>query len=210
MQVWAFAGRTYHIVVNIISRLNYSYLIVWHLLLPWHLSPRPCQQPKMLLPFKKYSQSVSHIMKHLNLLKGSCNKPYRSIVSIFLTWHLMQKGYIKQSENICSYLHTLGDQCSQYESPTYLTLTFDSKDISLIYEPQHEISNNVVCATKKSQISLRVRAVWSEPLLVAWIFYDCYATDWTTSGVSKLTKRLHRLLWVYTCRNAILLEICRG
>ena len=25
----------------------------------------------------------------------------------------------------------------------------------------------------KAQISLRIRAVWSEPLLVAWIFYDC-------------------------------------
>ena len=25
----------------------------------------------------------------------------------------------------------------------------------------------------KPQISLRIRAVWSEPLLVAWIFYDC-------------------------------------
>ena len=25
----------------------------------------------------------------------------------------------------------------------------------------------------KPQISLRIRAVWSEPLLVAWIFYEC-------------------------------------
>ena len=25
----------------------------------------------------------------------------------------------------------------------------------------------------KSQISLRIRAVWSEPLLVAWVFCDC-------------------------------------
>ena len=25
----------------------------------------------------------------------------------------------------------------------------------------------------KPQISLRMRAVWSEPLLVAWVFYDC-------------------------------------
>ena len=28
-----------------------------------------------------------------------------------------------------------------------------------IYEPWHEISNNVVCATPKPQISLRIRAV---------------------------------------------------
>ena len=27
--------------------------------------------------------------------------------------------------------------------------------------------------TAKPQISLRIRVVWSEPLLVAWIFYEC-------------------------------------
>ena len=63
----------------------------------------------------------------------------------------------------------------------------------------------------KPQISLRIRAVWSEPLLVAWIFYDCSATDWTSFGVSKFNRTLHRLIWVYTCQNATLLEVtCRG
>ena len=63
----------------------------------------------------------------------------------------------------------------------------------------------------KPQISLRIRAVWSEPLLVAWIFWACLATDWTSFGVSKLKGRLHRLAWVYTCQNTKLLEItCRG
>ena len=57
------------------------------------------------------------------------------------------------------------------------------------------------------QISLRIRAAWSEPLLVAWVFYECYATDWTPFGVSKLKRRLQRLVWVYTCQNATLLEI---
>ena len=62
----------------------------------------------------------------------------------------------------------------------------------------------------KTQISLRIHSVWSEPLLVAWIFYACYATDWTSFGVSKLKRRLHRLVWVYTCQNDTLLEItCR-
>ena len=32
-------------------------------------------------------------------------------------------------------------------------------------------------------------------------------TDWTSFRVSKLKKRLHRLVWVYTCQNATLLEI---
>ena len=46
----------------------------------------------------------------------------------------------------------------------------------------------------KLQISLRICAVWSEPLLVAWIFYNCLATDWTAFEVSKLKSRLHRLV----------------
>ena len=63
----------------------------------------------------------------------------------------------------------------------------------------------------KPQISLRIFAVWSEPLLVAWVFSNCKATGWTPFGVSKLKRRLHRLVWVYTCQNATLLEIlCHG
>ena len=53
----------------------------------------------------------------------------------------------------------------------------------------------------KAQISLRIRTVWSEPLLIAWIFYECWATDRTSFGGSKLKRRLHRLDWVYTCQN---------
>ena len=59
----------------------------------------------------------------------------------------------------------------------------------------------------KPQISLRIRAVWSEPLLVACIYYECWANDWTSFGVSKLERRLHRLVWVYTCQNTTLLEV---
>ena len=63
----------------------------------------------------------------------------------------------------------------------------------------------------KAQTSLRIRASWSEPLPVAWILYDSKATDKTKFGVSKLNRRLHRLVWVYTCQNATLLEnTCRG
>ena len=57
------------------------------------------------------------------------------------------------------------------------------------------------------QISLRIHAVWSEPLLVPWIFYECKAIDWTPFGVSKLKRRLQRLVRVYTCQNVTLLEI---
>ena len=61
----------------------------------------------------------------------------------------------------------------------------------------------------KTQIGLRIHVVCS--LLVTWIFYECWATDWTSFGDSKLKRSLHRLVWVYTCENATLLEItCRG
>ena len=63
----------------------------------------------------------------------------------------------------------------------------------------------------KPQISLRICAVWSEPLLVAWVFYDFQATDWTSFGVSKLKMRLQRLVRVYICQNATVLETsCHG
>ena len=58
----------------------------------------------------------------------------------------------------------------------------------------------------KAQTSLRIRTDWSEPLPFAWIFYDCLATDWTSFGVSELKRRLHMLVWVYTCLNATLME----
>ena len=41
-------------------------------------------------------------------------------------------------------------------------LNTDRKGLEVI-EPWDDISNNVVCATSKG----------SEPLLVAWIFYEC-------------------------------------
>ena len=63
----------------------------------------------------------------------------------------------------------------------------------------------------KPQISLRICAVWSEPLLVARISYECSATDWTPFEISKPKRMLHRLVWVCTCQNATLLGItCHG
>ena len=46
-------------------------------------------------------------------------------------------------------------------------------------DTKHKMSQCMVFPTirhvrpAKPQISLRIRAVWSEPLLVAWVFYDC-------------------------------------
>ena len=63
----------------------------------------------------------------------------------------------------------------------------------------------------KVQTSLPICAVLSEPLLVAWIFYECSATDRTSFGVSMPKRWLQRIVWVYTCENVTLLEItCCG
>ena len=40
----------------------------------------------------------------------------------------------------------------------------------------------------KFQTSLHISAVWSELLLVAWVFYECKATNWTSVGISKFKK----------------------
>ena len=104
-----------------------------------------------------------------------------------------------------------------YEMCEMLTLKDEKKSSLLLVEkkilnePMHEIPTMWYVWPAKPQISLRICAVWSEPLLVAWVLYDCLATDWTPFGVSKLKRRLQRLVRVYTCQNAILLEItCRG
>ena len=61
--------------------------------------------------------------------------------------------------------------------------------------------------TAKAETSLRIRAVWSELLLVARIFHDSKATDRILFGVSKLKRRQHRLVWVLTCQNDTVLRL---
>ena len=78
-----------------------------------------------------------------------------------------------------------------------------------IAEPCREISNNTAFLTANTQFSLCKRAIWSEPLQVTWTFCDSSPTHRTRNGVSKLTRRLHWLLWFYTVRNATLLKISR-
>ena len=42
---------------------------------------------------------------------------------------------------------------------TTMSTVYDTMILHVTYEPVHEISNNVVCASAKPQISLRIRAV---------------------------------------------------
>ena len=89
-------------------------------------------------------------------------------------------------------------------------IRFWSKGLLLIWAVAWDLTMWYV-RPAKPQISLHIHTVWSESLLVAWIFYECKATDWKPFGVSKVQRRLAMSVWVYTCQNATLLEItCRG
>ena len=77
-------------------------------------------------------------------------------------------------------------------------------------EPWYESSNNVVCATSKASdqpahTRSLVRVFASRLNILGVLSY------WPSFEVCKLERRLHRLIWVYTCQNATLLEItCHG
>ena len=79
------------------------------------------------------------------------------------------------------------------------------------YQSRNEISNNVLCATcKASDQPAHMRSLIRASASRLNILWEL-ATDWTSFSVSKLKRRLHRLVWVYPCQNATLLEItCRG
>ena len=73
-----------------------------------------------------------------------------------------------------------------------------------INELRHEISNNVVCATSKASDQSSLIKGFACCLNILWVEYSMSRTSF---GVSKLKRRLHRLVWVYTCQNTTLLEI---
>ena len=80
-----------------------------------------------------------------------------------------------------------------------------------LYEPWHEISNYVVCATSKGSDQLvhtrRLIRAFACCLNVLWLLSYWPNIIW----FSKPKRRLYRLLGVYTCHNATLSEItCRG
>ena len=84
---------------------------------------------------------------------------------------------------------------SKIQMGTGLQFWVHNKKSFFLFERQHEISNNVVCATSIGSFAGRLNILW---LLSFWpkIFW-----------VSKSKRRLHRLVWVYTCPNTTMLEI---
>ena len=71
------------------------------------------------------------------------------------------------------------------------------------YEPRHEIFNNVICATSKGSD----HSAHTDSLIRTFCLSLKYSMNRTSFGVSKLNKTLHRLICVYTCQRATLLEI---
>ena len=63
----------------------------------------------------------------------------------------------------------------------------------------------------KTQISLSIRPVWSEPSLSAWRKFRSLAIHWAHSEDSDQTGRMPRLIWVFAGRTVTLLVLsCRG
>ena len=50
-------------------------------------------------------------------------------------------------------------------------------------------------------------AVWSEPLLIVCKFYECWATDWTSFGVSKSESKLVKMPYCWKSRHSSLRNI---
>ena len=69
------------------------------------------------------------------------------------------------------------------------------------FEPWHDKTNKMSVRPVKTQISLGIRPVWSEPLLSAWRKLGSLATHWAHSEDSDQTGRLPRLIclrWAHT------------
>ena len=64
-----------------------------------------------------------------------------------------------------------GSSESTSQNTTLTEITCHSSDIQMSQCMRFPTTCYVRLA--KPQLSLRIRAVWSEPLLVAWVFFDC-------------------------------------
>ena len=81
---------------------------------------------------------------------------------------------------------------------------------SLIFEPPHDKTNNVVVRPATTRIGLGIRPVWSESLLSAWRKLGSLATHWMHSEDSGQTGRMPRLIWVFAGCTLTLLVLSRG
>ena len=190
---------TYFNQLNLLPFIGLLFQRLWKLVILKHKNARPIRVfSPTTIPFKMY------------------NYIYLQFCIAFIFWtfmHFNQKGAnTKTCSNIIVCLFVVVVVAAVAVIVALLDLL-----ISSIFVMLNEMSQCMRFPTMlyvrpaKPQISLRIRAVWSEPLLVAWVFYDYLATDWTPFGVSKLKRRLQRLVRVYTLQNVKLLGIsCHG
>ena len=102
---------------------------------------------------------------------------------ILITWRLNSYNVTSRRYNVLS------------QTPTATCIVATLKEAAT-NELQHKISKNVICATSKDSGQLAhswslVRA-FACRLNFLWVF----ATDWTSFEVSKLIRRMHRLVRV--------------
>ena len=116
-----------------------------------------------------------------------------------LIWRLPGSASWKHVDSTCILKALPSKLNNKRHSPSILYIT---------HEPQHEISNNhVICASSKDSdqpvhTSSLIRA-FAGRLNILWILSYWLNIKW----VSKLKRRLHRLVRVTSCQNATLLEI---
>ena len=69
------------------------------------------------------------------------------------------------------------------------------------YEPPHDKTNKMTLRPVETQIRLCIRPVWSDSSLAAWRKLGSLATHWAHSKDSDQSRRMPRLIWVFTGRS---------
>ena len=83
--------------------------------------------------------------------------------------------------------------------------------MKFLFEPRQDKTNKMAVRPAKTQISLRIRPVWSESSLSAGRNLWSSATHWAHNVDSDQTGRIPRLIWDFAGRRLILLVLsCRG
>ena len=118
--------------------------------------------------------------------------------------------YISQKQTLWTLIRLLLWEQSDL-GPYYLQQRLQKRESWKQNEPWHEISNNVACATSKdSDQPAHTRSLiraFACRMNILWLLSYWPNMIW----VFKLKRKLHRLVWVYTCQPVTLLETsCHG
>ena len=143
------------------------------------------------------------IMLSLNNAKNKYNCSWHVKKNFWVHFTVLETQYISNTRLYMYGINLLNVSCWTCNK-LFLKLNPDQKASSstLIENACLQMSRDTRFPTMwyvrpaKAQNSLRIREYWSEPLLDAWIFYECKVTDWPSFGVSMLKRRLHRFVWV--------------